>query len=119
MAGFTSWQGLATYPGATAATLLVTRVLHQVWHNRLVDVPEVAVAYIVALVLLVLATLAIDGNAPKVLDFVLCIINAVGVSVTVVGGNTLFGLTSPAPRQEVIRAPPVERVQPPNGAPPS
>jgi hypothetical protein len=108
LGGFTSWAGIATYPGATAATLLITRVLHQVIPHRLDQVPEVSVAYLISLGLLLLATVAIDGLKAGVFDYILCLINAVGVSVTVVGGNTLFGLTGP-PRQEPIRAAPVER----------
>ena len=108
--GFLSWHGLDSYPGCTAITLLITRVLHQVLHvDWFVTVPEVLVAYIVALALLILATLATGDR--NVWDFVLCIINSVGVAVTVVGGSTLFGLTSPSPRQEEIRAPAVERVK--------
>lgn len=108
--GFLSWHGLDSYPGCTAITLLITRVLHQVLHfDWFVTIPEVAVAYIVALALLVLATSATGGGS--IWDYVLCLINSVGVAVTVVGGSTLFGLTSPEPRQEVIKAPPVERVK--------
>lgn len=120
--GFLSWHGLDSYPGCTAVTLLITRVLHQVVHDRtFTTIPEVGVAYIVALALLVLATSATGGG--NVWDYVLCFINSVGVAVTVVGGSTLFGLTSPEPRQETIKAPPVERVtvtvQPPNSGAPS
>ena len=75
--------------------------------QRLEAVPEVAVSYTVALALLLLATLAFDKAAGP-FDYVLCFINAVAVAVTVAGGNVLFGITSPAPRQEPIRAPPVE-----------
>ena len=108
--GFLSWHGLDSYPGCTAVTLLITRVLHQIIsHPRFLEVPEVAVAYIVALALLILASLATGDR--NVWDFVLCLINAVGVAVTVVGGSTLFGLTSPTPRQEPIKAPAVERVK--------
>ena len=108
--GFLSWHGLDSYPGCTAITLLITRVLHQVLHvDWFVTVPEVAVAYIVALALLILASLATGDR--NVWDFVLCLINSVGVAVTVVGGSTLFGLTSASPRQEEIKARPVERVK--------
>ena len=107
--GFWSWQGLATFPGSTAACLLITRLLHQVIPHRLADVPEVAVSYSVALALLLVATLALDKE-PRVMDYLLCLINAVAVSVTVAGGNVLFGITSSDPRQEVVRARPVERV---------
>ena len=107
--GFLSWHGLDSYPGATAITLLITRVLHQIIsHPRFLAIPEVAVAYIVALTLLVLATSALGGAG--IWDYVLCIINSVGVAVTVVGGSTLFGLTNPTPRQEPIKASPVERI---------
>ena len=107
--GFWSWQGLATFPGATAACLLMTRLLHQVVPGRLDSVPEVAVSYSVAVVVLWLATFALaDKFSP--LDYVLDIVNGVAVSVTVAGGNILFGITSPDPRREPVRAPPVERV---------
>lgn len=106
--GFLSWHALDSYPGSTAITLLITRVLHQIVHHpRFLAVPEVGVAYIVALALLVLATSALGGAG--IWDYVLCIINSVGVSVTVVGGSTLFGLTTSEPRQEPVRAAPVER----------
>lgn len=108
--GFLSWQGLATYPGATAACLLITRLLHQCFPKQLRDFPEIAVAYCVALVLLLLALIALQSG-PRPLDFVLCVINAVGVAVTTVGGNTLFGLTSPSARQESVRAVPIEHVE--------
>ena len=111
--GFWSWQGIATFPGATAACLLITRVLHQIVPHRLVDVPEVAVSYTVALALLLLATLAL-AKKPDAFDYLLCLINAVAVSVTVAGGNILFGITSADPRREPVRAPPVERVANPD-----
>ena len=90
--GFWSWQGLATFPGATAAVLLITRLLHQVVPTRLEAVPEVAVSYTVALALLWLATLAMARRFDP-FDYLLDLINAVAVSVTVAGGNVLFGIT--------------------------
>ena len=108
--GFWSWQGLATFPGATAACLLVTRLLHQIVPERLEAVPEVAVSYTVALALLWLATLAMAKRLDP-FDYLLDLINAVAVSVTVAGGNVLFGITTADPRREQVRAPPVERVE--------
>lgn len=107
--GFWSYQGIATFPGATAACLLITRLLHQIVPQRLEAVPEVAVSYTVALVLLWIATLALSKRFDP-FDYLLDVINAVAVSVTVAGGNVLFGITSSDPRREPVRAPPVERV---------
>lgn len=66
-------------------------------------------SYSVALVLLWLATFALAKRVDP-LDYLLCMINAVAVSVTVAGGNVLFGITSADPRREPVRASPVERV---------
>ena len=85
----------------------MTRLLHQVFPRWLEAVPEVMVSYTVSLALLLLATLALAKQF-SIWDYVIVPINAVAVSVTVAGGNVLFGVTSPQPRQEPVRAPPVE-----------
>lgn len=105
--GFWDWRALGSYPGSVAAVLLITRVVHQCFPNRLARVPEIAVAYAVAVVLLTLATKALVKTF-NVWDYALIPINSVAVGITTVGGNTLFGITSPAPRQEPTKAHPVE-----------
>lgn len=106
-AGFFSWAGILTAPGATAACLLITRLLHQCFPAQLETVPEVAVAYSVATLLLLLATMALSRSI-SVWDYIIIPLNSAIVATTVVGGNILFGITSPVPRQEPTKAHPVE-----------
>lgn len=117
-AGFFSYQGIASFPGATAACLLITRLMHQCFAHRFATVPEIAVAYAVAVILLVLATIALSPKF-SIWDYIIIPINAVAVATTTCGGNILFGLVSPSPREEPVRARPIERVasQPSDAAP--
>lgn len=75
--GFFDWSILATYAGATAATIAVTQVFKGVgFINR---IPTRLFAYIVALIILVAATAFTDGVALE--SAALCVVNALMVSL--------------------------------------
>lgn len=75
--GFFDWGVLATYAGATAATIAVTQVFKGVsFINR---IPTRLFAYIVALIILVAATAFTDGVALE--SAALCVVNALMVSL--------------------------------------
>lgn len=81
-----SWEYLATIAGATAATLLIVQFLKlpidKVW-----KIPTRIVAYIIALVIVILAQYFTDGlDAQKAL---LCIINAFVVALAAFGAYEL------------------------------
>lgn len=75
--GFFSWAMLATYAGATAATLAVTQVFKGV--GFIDKIPTRIFSYVVALVLLLTATAFTSGLTVE--SAALCIINAVVVSL--------------------------------------
>ena len=86
--GFFSWAMLATYAGATAATLAVTQVFKGV--GFIDKIPTRIFSYVVALVLLLAATAFTAGLTVE--SAALCIINAVVVSLA---SNGAFDAVSP------------------------
>ena len=74
--GFFDWGVLATYAGATAATIAVTQVFKGGFIDR---IPTRLFAYIVALIILIAATAFTDGITPE--SAALCIVNALMVSL--------------------------------------
>jgi len=87
--GFFTWQVLGTQAGATAATLIIVRILDQVTPETWRRFPIILPAYVVALFLLIGADIALPP-APDVSSILLCFVNAFGVSVTAIGGDTLI-----------------------------
>lgn len=75
--GFFDWGVLATYAGATAATIAVTQVFKGV--GFIDRIPTRLFAYIVALIILIAATAFTDGITPE--SAALCIVNALMVSL--------------------------------------
>lgn len=75
--GFFSWAILATYAGATAATVAVTQVFKGV--GFIDRIPTRIVSYVVALILLIAATAFTSGLTVE--TAVLCVVNAVVVSL--------------------------------------
>lgn len=75
--GFFDWSVLATYAGATAATIAVTQVFKGV--GFIDRMPTRLFAYIVAFVILIAATAFTDGITPE--SAALCIVNALMVSL--------------------------------------
>ena len=80
---FFTWAMLATFAGATAATAIVTQFLKDI--KFLTDFPTQLLSYIVALVVLVIATLATIGFGDWQ-TFAIIPLNAVVVSLASNGG---------------------------------
>ena len=82
MEQFFTWTTLATYAGATLATALITELTKLIpgiktLHTRLVS-------YVVALLVLVIAT--VFGGEPTLANLALCAVNAVVVALASNGG---------------------------------
>lgn len=77
MSEFFTWQTLATYAGATAATAVFTQLFKGL--GFIAKIPTQIFSYIIALVILVAATLASPGWAWA--DLALCLLNAAVVSL--------------------------------------
>lgn len=91
--GFFNWDILGSYAGATAATLIILRILEQMdehW-GFLTMVPTIVEAYIIGTTLLVLADVFLPPP-PTAASLILCVVNGFGVSIAAVGGNTVLGL---------------------------
>lgn len=88
--GELSWETLATYSGATAATVLIVRALAMVpWLRR---VPPIAQAYVVALAIVIGADVFTLHPPATVSSITLGVIKAAMVAVTVIGANALLHL---------------------------
>lgn len=79
--GFFSWAMLATYAGATAATVAVTQVFKGV--GFIDRIPTRIFSYAVALIVLLAATAFTSGLTVEAA--VLCVVNAVVVSLAANG----------------------------------
>ncbi|MDL2235726.1 hypothetical protein LJC07_06200 [Christensenellaceae bacterium OttesenSCG-928-L17] len=79
---FFTWVMLATYAGATAFVALATQALKE-W-GILKKIPTQLLSYILAAVVLLVATAATDGLTWS--SGGLCIVNAVVVSIAANGG---------------------------------
>lgn len=105
LTGFFSWNALGSYTGATTATMLIVRMIATAdipWIRKL---PMVIEAYFIAAAILVCADIALPPP-PTFASFTLCLINAAGVAITVIGGNAVLGLpTSHKPEQEASEKP--------------
>jgi hypothetical protein len=92
MQDFFSWAMLGTYAGAAIATTLVTQIIKE-W-GALKTVPTRLVSYVISLVILLAA--AAFNNALTVPDGVLCLLNAVVVSLAANGGfDVITNATKP------------------------
>lgn len=96
MEEFFSWSMLATYSGATLATMLITQLLKGV--SLIEKLPTRVFSYLVAFVLLLLSTafttgLTLDSGA-------LCLINAVVVSLAANGAFDAVKLTRGVPQKK-------------------
>lgn len=89
--GFFNWDILGSYAGATAATLIILRIIEQVEWSWLKSIPTIVESYIIGTVLLVLADVFLPP-APTAASIILCIVNGFGVAIAAVGGNTVLGL---------------------------
>ena len=82
MEEFLTWASLGTYAGAVMFTAMVTQLFKGV--GFISRIPTRLFSYIVAVVVLVLATL-FAADTPAVQDFVLCFINGAIVSLAANG----------------------------------
>ena len=80
MQEFFTWAMLGTYAGAVLATTLITQLIKE-W---LKSIPTRIVSYVIALVVLLAA--AAFNNALTLPDGVMCLFNAVIVSLAANGG---------------------------------
>lgn len=80
MSEFFTWSTLATYAGAVLATGIITQLLKSLFRK----VPTRALSYLVAVVILLLATQFTTGLTWEAA--VLCLINALVVSLAAQGG---------------------------------
>jgi len=120
--GFFTWQVLGTQAGATAATLIIIRILDQATPDKWKKVPLIVIAYLVGAFILVGADVALPP-LPDVASISLCFVNAFGVAVAAIGGDVLIrrdsGATTPPwrpmapPRSQIMQAPQSEQPQPP------
>lgn len=81
MEEFFTWAMLGTFAGATAAVALITQFVKE----PLNEFPTQAVSYVIALLMLVLSTLA-TGTAEGWADWAIIPLNAVAVSLAANGG---------------------------------
>ena len=81
MQEFFTWSVLATYAGATLATTFITQLLKGV--SVIQKLPTQIFSYLVALVVLVTANVAVNGLSLDVLG--LSVVNAVVVSLAANG----------------------------------
>lgn len=79
---FFTWADLATYAGATVAVLIMVQFTKEL--PGIVKIPTRIWAYILSVIVLVLATVfTVDAVTPSVI--LLCLINAVIVAMAAVG----------------------------------
>ena len=96
MEEFFSWSMLATYSGATLATMLITQLLKGV--NFIDRLPTRVFSYLVAFVLLLLATAFTTGLTLN--SGALCLINAVVVSLASNGAFDAVKIARGAPKRK-------------------
>lgn len=82
---FFTWQLLATYSGATSATVIVVELAKGRMKHLVPRLPTRTLVYIVALVIMVSSDFALPP-APTFSSIVLDLINACGVALTAMGG---------------------------------
>ena len=83
---FFTWQVLSTMTGATAATMLLTQILKGI--SFIDKLPTRLLSYIVALVILITAT--VFSVPVTVSAIVLCLINSAVVALAAQGGYTML-----------------------------
>ena len=85
---FIGWEGLSTFGGASAVTVLFTQMLKGCLDKLPVHIPTRAVSYAVALLLLICTQIVLGANTFG--QYVLCVINAGLVSVSSNGAYDLM-----------------------------
>lgn len=85
---FIGWEGLATFGGASAVTMLFTQLLKGIFDRLPIRIPTRAVSYGVALLLLIFTQIATGSH--NFGSFALCVINAGIVSVSSNGAYELM-----------------------------
>lgn len=91
LTGFFTWNAIGSYTGATTATLVMVRVAAVSGVDWFKKIPMVAQAYLIAVGLLIAADFALPPP-PTATSITLCLVNAAGVAITVLGGNAVLGL---------------------------
>ena len=85
---FIGWEGLATFGGASAVTVLFTQLLKGLFDKLPIHIPTRAVSYTVALLLLICTQIVSGANTFG--QYALCVINAGIVSVSSNGAYDLM-----------------------------